>query len=99
MAGPVVIATGGGVVDFEASRTFLMAEEAPKIFLSADADELWNRLAKQPERLKIGGLSDIGALSGLLERRLPLYEKIATYRVENRDITQALTVIKHSLGL
>lgn len=99
LAGPVLVATGGGVVDFAPSRAFLLTEEAPKIFLDVDADELWRRLEKQPERRKIGGLTSQGAMEKLLLQRLPHYAKIATYRVGNRDITSALIEIKQSLAL
>lgn len=99
LAGPVLVATGGGVVEFAPSRAFLLTEEAPKIFLDVDADELWRRLEKHPERRKIGGLSTQEAMEKLLLQRLPYYAKIATYRVGNRDITSALIEIKQSLAL
>ena len=99
LAGPVVVATGGGVVEFAPSRAFLLTEEAPKVFLEVDSAELWQRLEKQPERRKIGGLTSPEALEKLLLQRLPHYEKIATFRVSNRDITTGLIEIKQSLGL
>lgn len=86
-----LVATGGGVVDWGPSRELLAKSHGAKIFLDAPAEALWARLEKEPERRKIGGLTDITAMRGLLEKRLTHYEKIATYRVENRDITQALT--------
>jgi len=99
LAGPVLIATGGGVVEYAPSRAFLMTEESPKIFLDVEADELWRRLESQPERRKIGGLTSQEAMEKLLLQRLPHYAKIATYRVGNRDITSALIEIKQSLAL
>jgi shikimate kinase len=99
MAGPVVIATGGGVVEFAPSRAFLLSEEAPKVFLDVKGTELWRRLESQPERRKIGGLSSPEAMEKLLLQRLPHYAKIATFRVSNQDITSGLIEIKQSLGL
>jgi shikimate kinase len=99
LAGPVLIATGGGVVEYAPSRAFLAAEESPKIFLDVGPDELWRRLQDQPERRKIGELTSQEALEKLLLQRLPHYAKIATYRVGNRDITSALIEIKQSLAL
>jgi len=95
---PLVIATGGGIVDAEASRQTLLASPLPKILIEVGEEELWARLSGQVERRKIGELSDPQALSSLLARRRPFYEKIATYRLKNQDITQSLIELKRLLS-
>lgn len=95
---PLVIATGGGIVDMEASRQTLLASPLPKILIEVGEEELWARLSGQAERRKIGGLSDPQALNALLAFRRPFYEKIATYRLKNQDITQSLIELKRLLS-
>jgi XRE family aerobic/anaerobic benzoate catabolism transcriptional regulator len=94
---PTLVATGGGLVDHPASLEFLERSRNPKIYLEVDASLLWARLLAQPERRKIGKLTSFEALQALLDSRRPSYEKIATFRVINRDITQALTETKQLL--
>jgi shikimate kinase len=90
-----LVATGGGVVDWRPpSREILRASPHPKIWLKADGETLWRRLEAKPERRKIGELSSITALQALLQKREPFYAEIATYTVENQDITQAFIELK-----
>lgn len=93
----LVIATGGGVVDWPASRELLQQSPRPKIYLELDAATLWQRLESSPERKKIGDLENVSRLAELLAQRRPFYEKIATFRLENRVITESLTRIKKFL--
>ena len=88
-----LLATGGGIVDWAPSLTHLAKTEIPKIYLKVDPNELWRRLEKSPERRKIGNLQDFPALLALYQRREPLYEKIASYVVHNRDIKMALNAL------
>lgn len=93
-ASPHVVATGGGFVDWEPSRMLLSASSLPRLYLEVDAESLWQRLENSPERKKIGDLTDLGALRSLLEKRRPHFEKIATFRLPNRDISVALSAIE-----
>lgn len=93
-AAPQVVATGGGIVDWPASRDLLARSTLPRIYLEVDAETLWERLENSPERKKIGDLSDLTALQSLLENRRPHYEKIATFRLPNRDISEALSALE-----
>lgn len=93
----LVIATGGGIVEWPFSRELLERSRRPKIYLELDAKTLWQRLENSPERKKIGDLENMGRLAALLEKRRPFYEKIATFRVENRAITESLARIKKFL--
>lgn len=90
----VVVATGGGCVDWAPSREILIKSARPKVFLDPPADELWARLQKEPERLKIGNLTDFFAMETLLEKRRPFYEKIATFRLGSQDISGCLAALK-----
>jgi shikimate kinase len=94
---PTLVATGGGLVDHPASLEFLERSPRPKIYLEVEASLLWARLLAQPERRKIGKLTSFESLQALLNFRRPRYEKIATFRVVNRDITQALIETKQLL--
>lgn len=94
---PTVVALGGGVVDWAPSRAALSASPVPKIFLEVAPGELWRRLESNPERLKIGGLSNEGALVALLLQREPHFEKLATYTLENRAEEECLTELKQLL--
>ncbi len=88
-----VVATGGGVVEWPESLALLGASPVPKGYLTAPPEELWARIQHLPERQKIGKIEDFPALRRLWERRLPLYEKIATFRVESRDINESLAQV------
>ena len=93
-----LVATGGGVVDSPSSREILVSSPWPKIFLSVEESELWDRLRNSEERKKIGQLNSQAALAERLRQRLPHYEKIATYRVANRDISQSLAELNRLLA-
>lgn len=85
-----VIATGGGFVDWQPSRDFLLSAKDPKIYLEADLEEIWRRL--QPaERRKVLDIQTFTQMTQLFQTREPFYHKIATFRVPSRDITFALT--------
>jgi len=94
----IVVATGGGFVDWPASRKILEEHTAPKLFLNPPAELLWERLRAQPERLKIGHLTDLLSMRALLEKRRPFFEKISTAACETQDISEILLHLK-SLGI
>lgn len=94
----LVVATGGGFVDWPSSRKILDASAPPKIFLNPPAELLWERLREQPERLKIGHLTDFNRMVELLEKRRPFYEKISTAACENQDISEILLLAKSLLA-
>lgn len=91
---PTLVATGGGVVDADASFQLLSGSKHPKILIAAEAKTLWDRLEPLAERRKIGDLSNFSRMEELLRKRQPRFEKIASYTVENRDITQALSELR-----
>jgi shikimate kinase len=93
-----IVSLGGGIVEGEASREVLLASPAPKIWLDVPAEELWRRLSRRPERLRVGNLNSLKDLQALLARRQPHFEKISTNRVENCDINESLAELKRVLG-
>lgn len=86
----LVVATGGGVVDWEPSRDFLLSVRAPKVELHVDLDTIWQRLEPQEKR-KVLDIQTFMQMTQLFQTREPFYHKIATFRVPSRDITFALT--------
>lgn len=97
-AQPTVVALGGGVVDWAPSRALLERSPVPKILLDVPPGELWRRLSGTPERLKIGALSDEGALVKLLLQRQPHFERLATQILENHALEPALAELKQLLS-
>lgn len=90
-----VVATGGGIVEWEESCRILSQSPCARVYLELSAAELWERLQHSPERKKIGDLNGLEALETLLEKRRASYEKIATFRLWNRDISVALDALEH----
>lgn len=95
---PQIIATGGGVVDSDDSFGQLTAVASEKIFLDPPVEWLWERLRGEPDRLKIGDIKDFSDLEALWHKRRLKYQQIATFRVDNQDITQALRQIAKHLA-
>jgi len=89
----LIVATGGGVVDWPPSRKVLEEDPHPKAFLNPSAEVLWDRLKSDEERLKIGQLSNYENMHALLEKRRPFYMKISTAVCENRDISESLPLL------
>jgi len=94
---PLLVAPGGGIVDWEPSRRLLENSPLGKIYLEVGPEELWNRLKDYPERRKIGELNSLKDLERLFAQRRKHYEKIASYRVNNQDISRGLIELKHLL--
>ena len=90
----LVIATGGGFVEREASRKIVAESPWPKLWLDPPEEVIWERLEKAPERRKIGDLGDFAAMQALHRKRRPFYEKIATFRSGTQDISECLALLK-----
>lgn len=87
---PLILALGGGGIESEALRQALQNQpDLLCIYLELGAEALWRRLSAEPERLKIGELRDLAALSRLLALRRPYYEELAAYTLKNEGDTQA----------
>ncbi|HMP00954.1 MAG TPA: shikimate kinase [Gemmatales bacterium] len=79
-ATPRVLAAGGGIVLQEANRE-LLRRAALVVYLQADAETLWKRIASDPrsaaERPALTALAGQGEIAQLLAERAPLYEATA----------------------
>jgi shikimate kinase len=88
-----VVATGGGVVLSAKNRQLLRAS-GWVIWLTADAQTIWNRLQKDPAGLErrpaltVGGLEEV---QNLLQERQPLYDACAGLIVDTTKLTPAET--------
>ena len=94
----LVVATGGGFVDYEPSFELVAKSSWPKAWLDPPAELLWERLVHFPNRRKIGSLSNFSRLAAMLKKRRPAYEKIATFRTESRDISDCLAQLKIAIN-
>jgi XRE family aerobic/anaerobic benzoate catabolism transcriptional regulator len=85
---PLVLATGGGVVEHLESYDLLLRHTVT-VWLDARADRLWERVVGQgDERPMKGRATALAQLNLLLERRRPLYSR-ALLHVETSDIPAA----------
>lgn len=88
-AQPQILALGGGGIESVALRQTLQNQAGLIcIYLELGPEELWRRLSASPERLKVGELRDLAALSRLLALRRPYYEELAAYTLKNEGDTQ-----------
>jgi XRE family aerobic/anaerobic benzoate catabolism transcriptional regulator len=71
--GPLVVATGGGIVT-EPETWALLRTAFTTVWLSAAPEDHWTRVVAQGDRRPMAGKSDaMSELKGLLEARRPLY--------------------------
>jgi shikimate kinase len=83
--GPQVLATGGGAVMNEATRT-LIKQRGVSIWLSAELDLLMRRISKRKaERPMLHTDDPAGTLRQLLATRAPIYAQ-ADLTVQSRDV-------------
>ncbi|GJM24039.1 MAG: hypothetical protein DHS20C16_04540 [Phycisphaerae bacterium] len=83
-----VISVGGGAVESKSNRSILRGY-GTVVWLQADAESLWKRIsadaqnsAQRPD-LACGGLDEVRQL---LERRTPLYAKLAHVAIPTHDL-------------
>lgn len=79
-AGPSVIATGGGTVLKEQSRSLLKERTLP-VYLEASLPELWRRLRRNTRRPLLQVADPYAKLSELYAARHPLYQEIAAITI------------------
>ncbi|HEY8279188.1 MAG TPA: shikimate kinase [Bdellovibrionota bacterium] len=94
----LILATGGGFVDWPASFQIVALSRHPKAYLELPAEALWERLKSSPDRRKIGDLSDFETMQLLLEKRRPFYEKIASFRLKSQAIKDCLAQLESHLA-
>jgi shikimate kinase len=83
----VVLATGGGAILSEENRQHLH-ERGMVIYLSATAEQLYRRTAKDKKRPLLQTGDRRKKIEALLAERMPLYQKVAhiTLRTSNKSI-------------
>jgi shikimate kinase len=83
----VVLATGGGAILSEENRQHLH-ERGMVIYLSATAEQLYRRTAKDKKRPLLQTGDRRKKIEALLVERMPLYQKVAhiTLRTSNKSI-------------
>jgi len=74
----IILATGGGAVLAEQNRSYLK-ERGVVIYLRAQADELYRRLAYDKSRPLLQTDDPQARIAELLAEREPLYEEVADY--------------------
>lgn len=87
---PHVLATGGGVYLDEGTRK-LMRSKAVTVWLNADLETLWRRVAKRDHRPLLKRPDARQVLSRLLDERTPIYSK-ADLVIISEDGPHAATV-------
>lgn len=85
--GPVVIDTGGGVVERESNRGMLQGSDTDRCYIEAAVTLLASRITETASRPKIDVAAPEDRLAALLERRKALYKRSSTFtvRVEADD--------------
>jgi len=78
---PVVFSTGGGVVVSAANRE-LLKSRATVVHLTADVEELWQRIQHDTKRPLLNTGDPLKTLSDLQHERLALYRECADFSVE-----------------
>lgn len=74
--GPLVLATGGGIVLAEANRQ-VMKSRGVVVYLSATLEQLFARTGRDRKRPLLRGPNPRKKLQELMEMRAPLYESVA----------------------
>ena len=78
--GPLVVATGGGIVLDPANRELLAREMT--IFIDADESLLWDRIRNDSSsRPLLSGADPRGKLGQLVRARRPLYKQLARHTI------------------
>jgi shikimate kinase len=101
--GPIVLATGGGAFMNPATRATLH-EKAITLWLNADVDLLFKRVAKRPNRPLLKTKDPYATLQGFIETRYPFYAQ-AEITVVSQDVPHeemvevCLTALRHYLGM
>jgi len=76
---PLVLATGGGIIDRPANRA-LLREQATTVWLTCDIGTLQERMRQSPlSRPALLGSDPIAEIPELAERRAPLFREVAAF--------------------
>lgn len=95
-----VVSTGGGLPMREENRT-LLKQIGMVIYLNADEETLWSRLADDRSRPLLRGENPREKIHTLLSERAPVYGRIADYAIavdgsQAEDIAEEIEIIVKS---
>lgn len=85
---PLVLATGGGVVERAANRA-LLRERARVVWIREELPVLRERLARSADRPSLTGASPVDELDSIAARREPLYREVAQLVLDARGANPA----------
>lgn len=98
--GPLVVATGGGIVLDPANRELLAGEMT--IFMDADESLLWDRIGNAPSsRPLLSGADPRGKLGRLVRERRPLYKRVARHTIRvgaDSTVTELVQQMRRALA-
>lgn len=98
MTGPVVIDTGGGIVDKEGNRAALKASSTDRCYIRVGTAELVARIKETSSRPMLDGAADLAErVAGISGRRDGLYQEAATYVIEHAPGEDVLGIAQRVL--
>lgn len=80
---PALIGTGGGFVEHAESRALVQSASCLRVYIKAEPEQIWSRIAGDPERRKVGKLDDFASFLALYQRRAGFYEAMADQVLTN----------------
>jgi len=95
--GPAVIATGGGAVMREETRTRIR-DKAVSIWLQADADVILKRVKRRADRPLLQTEDPAATISRLLEVREPVYRTSDLTVPHERIVDECIDALRARLG-
>ncbi len=76
-----IVSTGGGIVISEENRKIIQ-ENGISIYLTADTETTYKRIKFDNNRPQLTDKDPIEEIKFLIEKRKPLYEKLANYTID-----------------
>lgn len=83
--GPVIIDTGGGVVESETNCEMLLGSDTDRCYIEAAVSLLASRITETASRPKIDVVAPEDRLAALSVRRKGLYKKTSTFTVRSEE--------------
>ena len=83
---PSIIVTGGGIV-LRTTHRDLLRQLGTVVYLQADEETLFERISRRTSRPLLQTDDPRATMTQLLERRLPLYEEIADFRIDTSRLS------------
>ena len=81
-----IVVTGGGIV-LRTSHRELLRQLGTVVYLETDEETLFERISRRANRPLLRTEDPRATMNELLQRRLPLYEEIADFRIDTSRLT------------